>query len=476
MRINNNISAVITNKQLLGTEGSLAESMERLSSGLKINHAYDNPSGMAIAGKIRAQIQGLDQASRNSADGSSVLQIVDGALSEVTNMVQRMRELAVQAANGINEQDEKDSIQKEIASLRDEIGRISATTEFNTKSLLDGSLDARVYPSQDSLDLISRISVSDSVTEGVYAFTVDQAATQPELKLADSVNMLIGHDATFDLNGEKIEITADMTKEEVYEALRIGAEHADCTMEADMNADSEIVFRSNQYGAHAEVTLAYYSEDDAFNAAFGAGGIPNLKEDPEAEPVVDVGTNAVVTLGDGFGKNATVAYEGNRIKISDVNGFQMDLLLQAGYTSADPISLEVTDIGIMDLQVGANKGQTMQVRIPAMDAESLYLDTVNVSTVHGAKDALNRLDEVLDKVSSVRSQIGAYENRLDYTTTSLDETEENMTEALSRIEDVDMAEEMVEYTKDNVLEQAGTSALAQANELPELALQLLGNR
>jgi flagellin len=150
----------------------------------------------------------------------------------------------------------------------------------------------------------------------------------------------------------------------------------------------------------------------------------------------------------------------------------MDMLLTAGQTG--PVSLEVTDIGIMDIQVGANKNQSMQVRIPSTSAESLYLDTIDVSVSGGARDALDTLSDAINTISRIRSQVGAYENRLDYTTDTLDTTEENMTSALSRIEDTDMAEEMTEYTKYNVLQQAGTSALAQANELPSLALQLLG--
>ena len=140
MKINNNISAVITNKQLLRTENTLAMSMERLSSGLRINHAKDNPSGIAISGKMQAQIDALGQSSDNSNDGISVLETADGALGEVTSIIQRMRELSVQAANDINSQSEKDAIQTEIASLKEEIDRISSTTEFNTMSLLNGSL------------------------------------------------------------------------------------------------------------------------------------------------------------------------------------------------------------------------------------------------------------------------------------------------------------------------------------------------
>ena len=160
----------------------------------------------------------------------------------------------------------------------------------------------------------------------------------------------------------------------------------------------------------------------------------------------------------------------------------MSFLAEAGFdtTVTDPnitqpgvINFNVTDIGSMTLHVGANKGQNMEVRIAAVTTEFMYIDDLSVTRVNGPEDALDSLTEALNYVTGVRSQLGAYENRLEHTTKSLDTTEENMTSAISRIEDADMATTMVEYTKLNVLEQAGTSALAQANELPQLALQLL---
>ena len=225
MKINNNISAVITNKQLLGTESNLAASMERLSSGLKLNHASDNPSGMAISSKMRAQIRGLDQASRNSSDGNSVLQTVDGALNQVTDMIQRMRELAVQAANGTNSVAEKKACQLEIASLREEVDRVSQTTEFNTKSLLDGSLDARVYTDTANVNNVSRISVSNSVPEGTYTIEVTNAATRAEYNLGISEDKLVGKNGSISINGSVVEITDTMTATEIYQALRDGAEY-----------------------------------------------------------------------------------------------------------------------------------------------------------------------------------------------------------------------------------------------------------
>ena len=460
MKINNNISAVITNKQLLGTENNLSSSMEKLSSGLKLNHASDNPSGMAISNKMKAQIRGLDQASQNASDGTSVIQIVDGALGEVTDMLQRMRELAVQAANGTNSQKEKEACQLEIASLRDEVDRISETTEFNTKSLLDGSLDARVYADKENRDNVSRIYVSDSVAEGTYSLTVDKAATNATYDTGIQVDDLVGKNGQLSINGYTVKITDQMTKEEIYTALRDGAEIGECTIS---RIDKPLSFTSTAYGSHASVSLIQQSKDGDI---FGAG-IPNTQTNPDAKAVVTTGDNAEVTLdsaNSAFDPRATVSYDGNKITITNTDGFNMSFLLEAGFevgattaagtTTTGVINLEVTDIGIMDLQIGANEGQTMQVRIPSTNVDSLYIDDIAT-------------------ISQIRSQIGAYENRLDYTVDSLDETQENMESALSRIEDVDMAEEMTEYTKYNVLQQAGTSVLAQANELPTQALQLL---
>lgn len=478
MKINNNISAVITNKQLLGTESNLSASMERLSSGLKLNHASDNPAGMAISNKMKAQIRGLDQASRNSSDGTSVIQTVDGALGEVTDMLQRMRELAVQAENGVNSQKEKEACQLEIASLRDEVDRISQTTEFNTKSLLDGSLDARVYTDKENRDYVSRIYVSDQVAEGTYSLTVEKAATNAAFDTGVKIDDLVGKNGILSINGYTVSIDDKMTKDQIYTALRDGAEIGECTIS---KIDEPLSFKSTAYGSHAQITLLQQSNDGDI---FGAG-VPNTAADPKADAVVVMGNNAKITLDtdSAFDARATVSYEGNKINITNTDGFQMSFLLEAGFekgfttaagtVSAGVINLEVTDIGIMDLQIGANEGQTMQVRIPATDVESLYLDDIDVTTIHGATKAMDRLDDAISKISQIRSQIGAYENRLDYTVTSLDETQENMTAALSRIEDVDMAEEMTEYTKYNVLQQAGTSVLAQANELPTQALQLL---
>lgn len=455
MKINNNISAVITNKQLLRTEDTLAASMERLSSGLRINHAKDDPSGMAIAGKMNAQIDGLSRASRNSSDGISVLDTADGALTEVTSMLQRMRELSVQAANGTMSDNDRAAIQLEINNLVEEIDRISESTEFNTKTLLDGSLSNRVYG-----DHFSRAIPSSSVEAGFYNFTINQPATQASVTIDITNGLTYPIDAassgSITVNGAAAMISEGMSKEDVIGSIRDAAELGGA--EISINGDQVTVY-SEIYGTNGYVDLV---SNCTLNLPAGADHT--------------TGNNADITMdtANSLFKDhltATIKHEGNKITFMDVEGFSLSMKLEAGYSG--DISTEVTNIGPMDLQVGANMGQQITVRIPSISSEYLYLDEVDVTKTGGPERAMSRLDEALSTVNEIRANLGAYTNRLEYTVSSLDATHENMNAAISRMADVDMATEMVEYTKDNVLQQAGTSALSQANELPQMALQLL---
>lgn len=464
MRINNNMSAVITNNQLLGTENSLADVMEKLSSGFSINHASDDPSGIAIAGKMQAQIDGLGQASTNSSDGISVLQTAEGALNEVTDMIQRMRELSVQAANGTNSDYERETIQKEIDSLLAEIDRVADTTEFNTINLLNGSLDNRTYAEH-----ASRIQTSNTVAAGFYKLTITSAAVQAT---AGGTGQLLNGAATLatagsvSINGYGITLTEGMSREAVYEAMREACEKGGAEIS---DPDDNIAIKSMKYGVKADLKIDFSTAEFAQALGFTAVATEN------GATIEATGVDAVVELDKTkpsmFGTQATPRYDGNHIIVSDTGGFEFSFLAEAGYTG--DIAFNVTDIGSMTLHVGANTQQNMEVRIAGVTTEFMYIDDLNVVRKKGPEDALESLDYALNYVTSVRSQLGAYENRLDHTTKSLDTTEENMTSAISRIEDADMATTMVEYTKLNVLEQAGTSALAQANELPQLALQLL---
>ena len=225
MQINRNMSAVIANNQLLGIEDRLSASIERLSSGLKINRASDNPAGMAISNKMKAQIDALDQAEANAADGISVVQIADGALNEVSSILQRIRELSVQAANGINSFDDRKSMQDEVDELVKEVDRISADTEYNTKKLLDGSSNVRVYGENGS-----RYQISDSVYAKIYSLNVESVATQATVGLNYQVPQEGG---ILTINGVDANITAGMTRESYLEVVRNTAAEAGCSVAKD---------------------------------------------------------------------------------------------------------------------------------------------------------------------------------------------------------------------------------------------------
>lgn len=476
MKINHNMSAVITNAQLLRTENSLSASMERLSSGLKINHAKDDPAGMAICNKMQAQIDGLGKASENASNGISVLQIADSALGEITSMLQRMRELSVQAASDTNQLEDREAIQQEIDSLVEEVDRISRDTEYNTKKLLDGTSDTRVYA-----DGTSRMAISDAVSAGNYAMTIDAAATQTTSTVTTAAGTIPA--GTVTINGMEITISEGEDAASVFEKLRHGAEKADVSLmvidpaaaqdyeaypstggyealEKTFEYGDSLAFVSNQFGVASEIEI---NCSDADLAVFLGLDAATTTDGTDAEVTLD--------LDSSFGAQATILMDGNKVSITDIAGFEMTFMVDAGKTG--DLNMEVTDIGTMTLQIGANEHQTMEVRIPEVSSKTLYLDEVDVTKVDGGGKAISTLDTAISITSSVRSAVGAYQNRLEYAVESLDSSEEDMTNAISRLGDVDMAKEMSEYTKYTVLQQAGVSVLAQANEIPQTVLQLL---
>ncbi|WMJ85449.1 flagellin N-terminal helical domain-containing protein [Anaerocolumna sp. MB42-C2] len=491
MRINHNISALKSNNQLVRTNNALDKSLEKLSSGFRINRAADDAAGMAISQKMKTQIAGLDQASRNASDGISIIQTAEGALTEVNSMLQRMRELAVQAANGTNTVGDRKSIQNEIDELKEEIQRISDTTEFNTKKILDGSIDNMSYSDNTSVELVS---LSDAVQSGSYGIKIDSEATKAVAVGTGPINYpnpsnLAGK---ININGNEIEIKAGDTLEDVYAKIRETCDNANIKVFAsntttpnqslkdapdtagytDVNvANSKyLVFVSEKYGSDQSIEIT--CDSDALKNALGIASVTSNK-----------GTDAKATLVSGFNTTATVSADGDQIKITDSSDFEMVIKAGPGSKRVDDpattaidesiTNITVLDAGPMELQIGANEHQTMDVRIPKVDPVTLGIDNVNLCTEEGAQAAITTFDNANNKVTAIRAKLGAYQNRLEHSISNLDTTSENMTEALSRIEDVDMAKEMANYTQKNVLSQAGTSMLAQANQRPQQILSLL---
>lgn len=479
MKINRNMSAVVANRQLLRTENKLSLSMGRLSSGYKINKAGDNPAGMAISSKMKAQIDGLNQAEANSDDGQSVLRIADGALNEVSNMLQRIRELSVQAANGTNSYSDRQSIQDEIDQLTQEVDRISTDTEYNKKTLLDGSANTRVYVSGTHKDTTkfarsaTRIDFSEEVLPGDYTITVDEVAKEATYTL-DMSNLI--NDPNFDggtvsINGVGIDYEKDMSADDVYKQLMSVADEIGCKIEKDPNNAGVYNITADNKGSKETLTILMSDEMAHKTGLDQQGAVQNA--DDKSYKLVASGTDAEIELKDGFGSTVITNVEGNRVKITDKGGFSMDFLLSDDVQNGDTLTFDVTDVGAMTIQIGANQYQNMDVHIPEVSSESLYLDTVNVAVNGGADKAISTMDAAIAKLSAIRSGIGAYTNRLEYASSSLAETQEDMTTAYSGLMDTDMASEMTEYTQQNILEQAAVSVLSQANDIPQQVLSLL---
>lgn len=441
MRINHNISAQMANVNLKKTDTRLSSSLERLSSGYKINKAADDSAGMAITNKMRAQIRALDQASRNSEDGQSIIETAEGAMGEIENILQRVRELAVQTSNDTYALEDREAVQKEVDELLDEVDRIATTTEFNGTALLDGSA-ARTFASSN-ID-IKPIYTSMSVEKGDYKLTVDQVAEPAELTVP-----LPSVPSSITLNKTIIEFPASMNDDAVAERLQAACDAMNIDMERN---GGSVTFKTRSTGSLEQIT---YSDGSGEKVARG-------KE-------------AQITLQDGFESTATYSGDGNLVTIRDNEGFEMQIETNVvGQTE-----LRVFDAGYMTVQIGANESQTLNMNFPEVSCLNLGLrssdgnDKINLCTQYSSELALDSMDRAIKKVSGARSTLGSYQNRLETTTSSLDLSSQNITEAMSRIGDTDMADEMTKYTQNEVLSQAATSMLAQANNRPQQIMSLL---
>ena len=378
MKINANMSALVTNRQLLHIEERMSASMERLSTGFKINHAKDNPAGMAISNKMRAQIAALDRASNNASDAIAAVHIADGALNEMTSILQRMRELAVQAANDTNTPEDRQAIQQEIVSLREEIDHISQDTEYNEMPMLDGSMCNRVYAEN-----ISRISTTDEVAAGIYKLEVTSAAEKAEIGTALNVDRTgttaVEAEGTISINGYSIEINKDDTGAEIFGKIREAAEHSGAEL------DENGILMSNEYGSNVSLKLSFSSIELAEKLGYGndvvldADGNYVYGQNNGDKIIVPKGSDAKVELDEtsSFSDTATVTTDGNRVRITDKYGFEMDFLIDDNV--AGELSLEVTNIGTMTIHTGANKDQNMIINIPEVSCKSLYIDKVDVT-------------------------------------------------------------------------------------------------
>lgn len=413
MIINHNITALNTHRQLSSASSAQSKSMEKLASGLRINRAGDDAAGLAISEKMRGQIRGLDQASKNSQDGISMIQTAEGALNETHDILQRMRELSVQSSNDTNTAEDRSNIQDEINQLGEEIQRIGEQTEFNTKKLLNGDMGA------------GQASETQKISNTMNAANI-AGATLDSLLDANGNNLGIA-------NGDKITATWSIN--------------------------------GTQHTAEFDVTDITTDDIDAIFASITSEGSASAAFDSTTGNQMEITAKGAGTAGQ---------INGFTIDVKSSAGVRKEAASNAlSNFSTETEAKDVRADGSADFQIGANQGQTLNLSFEDMRADTLGVRNLQVSTKSQAGTAVSVLDEAIQKVSKERSKLGANQNRLEHTINNLNTSSENLTAAESRIRDVDMAKEMMNQTKNSILSQAAQAMLAQANQQPQGVLQLL---
>ena len=447
MVVQHNMQAANANRMLNVTTSAQSKSTEKLSSGYKINRAADDAAGLTISEKMRKQIKGLDRASTNAEDGVSAVQTAEGALTEVHSMLQRMNELATQSANGTNSNTDRKAIQDEIDQLTTEIDRVSETTKFNETYLLKG----------DGADKAHNVNAHDAGIDGVTLTDKGNTVevTLKELNAGDKIS-IAGKNYT-------IGATVDQAKK-LYDGIAKGNkitvngttyELADAT-----DAAKGQISKADLDGLIDKGTTVEYGNKKAY--------VINDK----ATTGIDDNDSSVVT--------AAKAYELESAEIVKASSIGTDTKATAGTLTNNTFTLTKGKVNYNDalsfnLHVGADADMTnkITVNIDSMNSAGLGVKGIKADTEQDATYAIDAIADAISTVSSQRSSLGAVQNRLEHTINNLDNVVENTTTAESRIRDTDMAEEMVNYSKNNILAQAGQSMLAQANQSNQGVLSLL---
>ncbi|WP_274448373.1 flagellin [Priestia aryabhattai] len=524
MRINHNIAALNTYRQFNNANNAQGKSMEKLSSGLRINKAGDDAAGLAISEKMRGQIRGLDQASANAQDGISLLQTAEGALNETHSILQRMRELGVQSSNDTNTDADRQSINTEINQLKEEVDRIGNTTEFNTKKLIDGSIGAKKVPGTDNAAVISSavgIETAGSVTTAATSKTTmdTYTGTSATFKI-DGADITINHTAadikafsagtSVDSKGLAAKLETDINKSiDAYNSAN-GKEIQHISVGTSADTNGTLTFKSGSTGGASTIsivagatgttnfaekvlgqtaaTVASGTGKEGVYSAGGAGAIKGLKDLAVAGPTkmtftvdgtdINIDLNATATgafkaaadatLNGDMTVQATALQTDLNAAITSYNAtVPMDkavsaikvavkdgsFVFESGSTKAtSSIKFDnsqaaqllgvakqnsATQGGGVDFQIGANETQSMKVTVEDMRTDALGIKDIDLSSKTGAEDAITKINDAIEKVSTQRSNLGAFQNRLEHTINNLSTSSENLTSAESRIRDVD---------------------------------------
>ena len=504
MRIQHNIMAMNAYRNYTNNTSALSANLEKLSSGYKINRAGDDAAGLAISEKMRAQITGLDKAQDNAKDGISLVQTAEGALTEVHDMLNRMYELAEQSANGTYEgETDRAQLQKEVSQLKDEINRIADSANFNGINLLDGSLSSPT--GAESVTTVFNGTNSAMTASTATAFSQTLQMGTAGLTSGQDYSMTLKY---LDANGNYQEATISFTATATADnnAAAVGAELESVfgdgyTVDA---TTATITISASAAGANktqiigVEFTNANGSVNKAAtatvgNVTAGADGVFNVAMGGATagqENYLEIGDDKfqIVTRGQSADAGYKAIYVDQSTGTYDADSVaQIVEQLQSYGVNANVNTTTATTIDINQLSNGskANGGLVLQIgdtsdswnqlRVSISDCHTtaMGIDGLDISTQDGAASALDVIKSAINYVSDVRGTLGATQNRLDHTINNLSVMQENMQDAESTIRDTDVAEEMMEYTKNNILIQSAQAMLAQANQVPQGVLQLL---
>jgi flagellin len=460
--INHNMPALNSLNSYTINQENTSHSLRKLSSGLKINGARDNAALLAISEKMRSQTGGLARSISNAYDGRNLVQTAEGAMNQTHSALQRMRELAVQAANGTNSDFDRQQLQAEARQLVGEIDRISDDTEFNTLKLLNGSFEKTATADTDSLyGAKLQLDPDSGLATGNYSVALSGAdAAQATAAVTDRSNVISGAGSSF--NG------GDVT-------LKDGAAFGSYSLEVTGNGDG--TYNGTLTGPDGNtVRNAFSAGAGGANVDFGDlsldfSGVTGLSD---GSLEINVTGNLQFTVANqSTGDVSDYAFNGYSGGAINLGGIQLTggVRAQAAGASGD-VGVAVSGEALT-LHVGANEGQNVRVSLANTSSVSLGVNTVDLRTQESANAAIGAIDEAINKISTERSRMGSATNRMDHTIRSLAAAETNMTASESRIRDADMAKEILDHTKNNILAQASLSIMAQARLMPQGILQLL---
>ncbi|MFY8300281.1 flagellin [Pseudoalteromonas sp. SS15] len=479
LTVNTNTTSLNAQRNLSSSSDSLQTSMQRLSSGMRINSAKDDAAGLQIANRLTSQVNGLNVAQRNANDGISMAQTAEGAMQESANILQRMRDLSLQSANGSNSADDRAALQKEVSALQQELTRIAETTKFGGTSLLDGSFGTKQFQIGSNANETINVSLRDMSADAIGANEISGPGTaSPNKSLGDveTVALATNHGTTADtlnINGSSVSVSAGDGAATIADSINavgngvVAEAKLDTTIAGVTAASTSTIevkkggaavdsYDLSTYGGDME-RLAKDMQEDGYDAVYdsSANSISFKATDVDGIDVTGAGDTSNFTIG-----GQAVASTAGSLSVSS----------ELNLSSADKIGISGTTanelFGTGSAAIASTGGTSALTTVESID--------ISGSTSDGAQNALKTIDAALAQIDAQRADLGAVQNRFGNTISNLANVEENVSAARSRIQDTDYASETAKLTKSQIMQQAGTSILAQSNQLPQAALSLLG--